>query len=242
MVQKIKDIIRLKMNDVSNEKVAKALKTSKGTVHNIFKRFKASNLSWPLKEELSDSQWHEIIYPDENEVKDSRIPDWSYYETELSKPGVTIQLLFEEYEKEHHQNGLGRSVFYDRFRIWRNNKDNSMPMIHKGGDKLQVDYSGDSFYYIDKTTGELIKTELFVASWAASSYTYAEVTHSQSQEHWVASHVRAFKFFGVLPKAVIPDNLKSAIIKPSIYEPELNELYSKMAEHYDIAILPARGR
>ena len=179
--------------------------------------------------------------PQPRTIGQKLIPDYSKTLNELSRPGVTLQLLWEEYQSEN-PDGLGRTAFYEGFQKYRNKKDTTMAMIHKGGDKLFVDYSGDSFSYVDRTTGEIIKTELFVASWGASSYTYAEVTTTQGKEDWVLSHVRAFEYFGGLPQAVVPDNLKSAVTKPSLYEPDINPLYAKMAEHYDIAILPARVR
>jgi hypothetical protein len=113
-------------------------------------------------------------------------------------------------------------------------------MQHKAGDKLFVDYSGDGISYLDKKTGEVHKLEVFVAAWGASGYAFADVTQSQNKEDWVESHVRAFEYFKAIPRTIIPDNLKSAVLKPSYYEPQLNPLYDKMAEHYGTVILPAR--
>jgi transposase len=239
-VQKIKDIVRLKRKGLSHQQVADALKVSKGSVFKVFSKFNASGTQWSDCEVFSDQQWNDLIYPSKQALTEEK-PDFASIIKELARPNVTLQLLWEEYRKENPK-GLGRTAFYDAVKRYRGSSDITMKIIHKGGDKLYVDYSGDAPGYIDKATGEVIKTQIFVASFGASSYTFAEATATQNQEDWVGSHVRAFEYFGGLPNAVVPDNLKSGVIKPSIYEPELNLLYSKMAEHYDIAILPARVR
>lgn len=117
-----------------------------------------------------------------------------------------------------------------------------MRMVHKAGDKLFVDYSGDSLAYINPHTGELVAVELFVCCWGASSHSYTEATASQRAAEFMASHVRALAYFGCAPHAVVPDNLRSAVKKSDRYEPEIMPLYQKLAEHYGFAVLPARAR
>lgn len=98
-------------------------------------------------------------------------------------------------------------------------------MTHKGGDKLFIDYSGDSISYVDRETGEVVSTQMFISSWGASSYSYVEVTNSQKKEEWVMSHVRMSEFYGCMSNALVPDNLKSGVTKPSWYDPKLTPLY-----------------
>ena len=104
-----------------------------------------------------------------------------------------------------------------------------------------VDYS-DGLSIVDPATGELIPTQLFVEVWGASNYTYAEASLSQTLPNWIGSHVRAFRYFGCVPRVLVPDNLKSGVHAPCLYEPELNPTYAEMAEHYGCAVLPARPR
>jgi transposase len=114
-----------------------------------------------------------------------------------------------------------------------------MRQDHRGGEKLFVDY-GEGLNIVDTQNSEPIKTQLFVAVWGASNYTYAEATFTQQLPDWIGSHVRAFSYFGCLPKIVVPDCLKGAVSRACRYEPELNPTYAEMAEHYGLCVLPAR--
>lgn len=224
---------------LSNEKISLSLKISKGSVHNTLSRFKSSGLSWPLPAELSDDGLENRLYGPRKEISlPEGLPLIDYIEKELSRPHVTLQLLYEEYARENPK-GLSRASFYRHY-TRHNKKQVSLKMIHKGGDKLYIDYSGDSICYIERSTGEEIMTELFVCSWGASSFSYAEVTETQKKEDFTLSHVRAFQYFDGLPNALVPDNLKSAVSKANRYDPVINRLYGEMTAHYGIAVLPAR--
>jgi transposase len=125
------------------------------------------------------------------------------------------------------------------YRRYRGKLDYCMRQDHRGGEKLFVDY-GEGLSLIDAQTHEPIKTQLFVAVWGASNYTYTEATLTQQLPDWIGSHVRALEYFGCAPKIVVPDCLKSAVVRACRYEPELNPTYAAMASHYGICILPAR--
>jgi transposase len=114
-----------------------------------------------------------------------------------------------------------------------------MRQEHRGGEKLFIDYS-DGLSIVDAATGELTLTQLFVAVWGASNYTYAEATMSQTLPEWISSNNHAFEYFGCVPRVMVPDNLKSGVSKACKYEPDLNPTYRDMAEHYGCAVLPAR--
>jgi len=230
---------------LSIERIGQALGVAKGTVVNTLNRFSASGMSWPLPESITNTELEDALYP-KPDVADAEInatlslPDVNWLENELRRPHVTLQRLWEEYY-ESHPDGLSRSAFY---RYWNRHRkpDVEMKLLHRGGEKLFVDYSGDGPSYIDKLTGELIEVRLFVICWGASSYTYIEATHSECEDDFVASHVRAFDYFGVCGEALVPDNLKSGVKKPSRYEPDINRLYEDMASHYGMVVLPARVR
>jgi len=241
-MRRIREVLRYHFDlGLSLERVCRAIKISKGSVHNILKRFKDSSLSWPLLEDLTDSKLEAALYPPSvEEVPSKVLPDIHYLEKELARPHVTLQLLWEEY-REGHADGLGRSSFYRYFREHRK-KPCDMKMTFKGGDLLYVDYSGDGLEYINRPTGEVVPVELFACSWGASSYSYADATHTQRCEDFIPSNARAFNFFGVVPCGLVPDNLKSGVNKSDRYEPEINQLYSKLAEHYGTAVVPARVR
>lgn len=228
---------------MSRDTVARALRISKGTVVNTLKRFNSSRLIWPL-EQMPDSALEKRLFPSDTgqtPVKTTvAVPDMKYIDKELHRKHVTLKLLWREYEKEH-PDGMSRPTFY-RYCKKHLPKDVDMKMIHKAGDKLFVDFSGDSMPYIDRDTGEIRNTELFVCSWGASNYTFAEAVETQCARDFVLPHVNAFEFFKCIPFALVPDNTKSAVRKVDRYEPFLHPLYEKMAEHYGIAVLPARVR
>jgi transposase len=154
------------------------------------------------------------------------------------KVNLTLELLWHEY-RERLPGGYGYAQFCKLYALWRGKQDYCMRQIHKGGEKLFVDYC-DGLSIVDPATGELIKTQFFVAVWGASNFTFAEASLSQDLPSWIGSHARAFNFFGCLPKIVVPDCLKSGVSKACRYEPEINPTYADMAQHYSVAIVPAR--
>ena len=115
-----------------------------------------------------------------------------------------------------------------------------MRQHHVAGEKAFVDYSGKRISIVDPTTGEIHEAEIFVAVLGASNLTYAEATWTQQLPDWTGAHVRMFRFFGGVPKLLVPDNLKSGVNKASFYDPEINRTYGAMAAHYSVGILPAR--
>lgn len=243
-MKKIKETLRLHFDgSLSNQAVARSLKVSKGFVHNTLVRFKTAGLAWPLPAEMTESGLESALYPEKDDSADNvsakTKPDYAYIAKELGKPHTTLQLLYDEF-RDDFLDGIGRSVFYDEFRKYLSKHKLEMRTDYKGGDKLFVDYSGDGLRYIDRESGEVIPVELYVSCWGASSYTYCEATHTQKGEEWVNSHVQMQEYFGCVAGALVPDNLKSGVIKPSWYEPNLNPLYYEMAKHYDTVILPAR--
>src|SRR6266567_6426485 len=95
---------------------------------------------------------------------------------------------------------------------------------------------------VDPATGEVHDAEIFVSVLGASNYTYAEATWTQTLPDWIEAHVRMFRFFGGVPRLLVPDNLKSGVNKASFYDPEINRSYGMMATHYGVGVLPARPR
>jgi transposase len=160
---------------------------------------------------------------------------------ELKRPGVTRSLLWQEY-RGVHPDGYSLSQFCDLYRAWRGKLAVTMRQTHRAGEKMFVDYAGPTMEVIDPDTGEIQTAQIFVATLGASSYTYAEATWTQALPNWIGSHSRAFAYLGGVPAQVVPDNLKSGVVKACLYDPEINRTYADMAAHYDTAIMPARPR
>ncbi len=163
-----------------------------------------------------------------------------YVEKELKRKGVTKQLMWEEYFALH-PDGLRSSQFMSRYNQWSKKVNPVMHMEHKAGDKLFVDYAGQKLSVTDKETGEITEVEFFVAILGSSQYTYAEASPTQQKEDFIASVENALQFYGGVPLAIVPDNLKSAVTQSSKYEPTINETFADFAQHYQAAVLPARA-
>ena len=154
---------------------------------------------------------------------------------------MTLSLLWQEY-KETHPEGLQYSRFCEQYRAWAGKLDLVMRQEHRAGEKLFVDYAGQTVPVVDRETGGERQAQIFVAVLGASSYTFAEATWTQTLPDWTASHVRAFEFYGGCPEMVVPDNLRSGVSRAHRYEPDLNPTYHDLARHYGVAGLPARVR
>jgi transposase len=168
-------------------------------------------------------------------------PDFAAIQRELATKGVTRMLLWQEY-KAQHPDGCQYSAFCRDYEAWLGRQDAVMRFEHVPGDKLFVDYAGKTMAVTDRHTGEIRIAQVFVATLGASHYTYVEASLSQTVADWLGAHVRALEYFGGVPRAIVPDNLKSGVRRPCRYEPDLNPSYQDFAEHYGVAILPARVR
>lgn len=241
-MRKIREVLRLKFEaGLSDSAIARSIGSARSTVHECVKRAREAGLGWPLPAELDEAALHGRLYRRDVPPARSPQPDFVKLQAELKRPGVTRLLLWQEY-KAKHPDGWQYSVFCDQYRRWLATQDLVLRQHHVPGQKCFVDYAGHTIGVIDRATGEVREAQIFVAVLGASSYTYAEATWSQALPDWLASHVRALEFFGGSPAAVVPDNLKSGVTQAHRYEPELNPAYQDFAEHYGLAILPARVR
>lgn len=243
-MRRIRDVLRLKFaQGLSERSIAASLGLGKGSVGTYLRRARDAGLSWPLPDGLDDDSLELLLFPSSPSVPDPDrpVPDWAAMDKELRKRSVTRMLLWEEYRAQH-PGGFGYTWFCTHFDAWKGRVHPSMRQTHAGGEKVFVDYAGDTIDIVDPETGEVHAAKLFVATMGASSYTYVEAVASEGLEDWIGAHTRMFAYLGGVPKAVVPDNLKSAVIKPDRYDPGLNRTYAEMAEHYSTAILPARVR
>jgi len=244
-MHKIREILRLYFDShLSQDQIAMSLRLSKGVVNKYLKKAKLAQLnSWLLVEGLDEQTLRDLLRkasPKELPVSRYAEPDCALTHQELKKKGVTLQLLWEEYRSVHGDESYSYPQFCRYYRSWLATQKPSMRQVHQAGEKLFLDYCGPTVEIIDGDTGEVRKAQIFVATLGASNYTFAEATWDQTLPNWIASHVRAFAFFGGVPALLVPDNLKSAINKACRYEPEVNTAYGDLAGYYGTAVLPAR--
>jgi len=242
-MRKINEILRLKKAcHLSNRAIARSCQISHSTVGECLKRAEAAGLGWPLPEGMSEEQLEQLLYPEEEAVlrgPQKPVPDWKQVNEELKKRHVTLALLWDEYRVAYPE-GYGYSQFCERYSQWVVKLDPPMRQKHVAGEKLYVDYAGDTVPITDPETGEVRQAQIFVATLGASNYTYAEAQESQAMPNWIGGHVRAFAYLGGLPQILVPDNLGQGVKKADRYEPDINPTYYEMAEYYGLAVIPAR--
>jgi transposase len=240
-MRQTREILRQKWSvGCTHREVAQSLRISSGVVGTTVLRARAAGLDWAQVDTLSDEALQARVYgPPTPPTHHRPVPDGAYLHAERRKPGVTLELLHLEY-LEQHPDGYRYTQFCEVYRRWLSRRGLSMRQVHRAGAKLFVDYAGQKPTIIEATTGEVITVELFVAVLGASNYTYAEATRTQQVPDWVASHQRAFQFFGGVTEAIVPDQLKSGVVVPCRYEPGLQRTYDEFAQHYGTVILPAR--
>lgn len=243
-MRKIRELFRLHYEcGCTNRAIGLSLGVSASTVSIYINRGKLSGLQWPLPDDLDDSQLYSKLFPPAPSSDQTKrpLPDLIWIHRELKRKGVTLSLLWHEYRSQH-SDGYAFSRFCELYREFTGKLNPSMRLTHHAGDKLFVDYSGLTVEWIDNHTGVINKADIFVAVLGASNYTYVEAAESQSLRNWIHAHIRAFEFFRGVPRCLVPDNLKSGITKPHLYDPDVNGTYQDMANHYNIAVVPARIR
>lgn len=242
-VRTIKEVLRLKWScGLSRRAISKSCGIARSTVDEYTKRAKRAGLSWPLPDDLDDTALEHLLYPPEIVIDSPRpIPVWADIHHELARKSVTLMLLWDEYKAQYPE-GYQYSQFCDLYRAYAKKLDISMRQVHHAGEKLFVDYCGQTVPVIDKSTGEVYDCQIFVAVLGASNFTYAEATYTQGLPDWTSSHVRALEFIGGVPEILVPDNLLSGITKACRYEPGINRTYQELAVHYGAAVIPARVR
>jgi len=238
-MRKTREILRQKLElGRSHREVAASVGLSVGAVSATLVRAARAGVSWASVQALSDEALDERLYGGKA-LAARPLPDCAYLHLERKKPGVTLELLHLEY-LEKHPGGYRYTQFCERYREWLSRRGFTMRQEHVAGDKLYVDYAGKKPRIVDPRTGEVVEVELFVAVLGASNYTYAEATRTQRAPDFIASHVRAFRELGGVPRAVVPDQLKSGVTLACRYEPGIQRTYEDLARHYGTTILPAR--
>jgi transposase len=240
-MRKIREVLRLRWQlKLTVREVARGVGVSVGVAQKIGARASAAGLTWEAVESLDEVALEERLYGRPVAPGDDRPrPDPVYMHHELRRAGVTLELLHLEY-LEQHPSGLRYTAFCETYRRWLPNAGLVMRQVHRAGEKCFVDYSGKRPSYIDPQTGEVIAVELFVAVLGASNYTYVEATETQQVPDFIASHVRAYAYFGGVSEITVPDQLKSAVVKACRYEPGIQRTYAELARYYGTAVVPAR--
>jgi transposase len=241
-MRKIRQVLRLRWElGFSARNVAQSLSVSHSTVLECETRARRAGLTWPLDPKTDDVELERLLYPPpEPRSRVRPIPDWAEVWRELrGHKGVTLQLLWLEYKKEH-PHGYQYSQYCERFRRWRDRVDVVMRQTYRAGEKCFCDWAGIGIQIVDSATGEIREAPVFVGTLGASNYFYVEATEDTKLKSWIEVHIRMLEFFGGSVELLIPDNEKTAATQADYYEPVLNETYQEMAAHYGASALPTR--
>jgi transposase len=248
-MRKIREVLRLKHCGRSQREIAGSLSVSVGAVCSQLQRVRAIGLTWERAQAMSDAELEAAVFRDNGRnVGVPRAPiDFGHVHRELHRQGVTLQLLWSEYQESAAARGDNTkayqySHFCEMYSAWRARLKPSMRRVHPGGERAFIDYSGKKPRLRDAITGDDREVELFVMVLGASNYTYAEATWSQKLTDFVGSTIRGFEHFGGAPQVIVPDQLRSAVKGPDRYEPDINAAYLEMAQHYGTTVIPARPR
>jgi transposase len=204
-----------------------SLRLSLGAIQNVTSKAEQLGLDWEAIEQLDDQQLAQKIYPqsDPRASRTFQMPHWDEVHQQLKRKGVTKQLLWEEYIEQYPNRSYSYPQYCFLYRNWLKKQKRSMRQTHKGGDKLFVDYAGQTVPIVNGDTGEVRFAQVFVAVLGASNYTFCEATWTQGLADWLNSHARALEFIGGVPRLIVPDNLKSGVAKACRYDPDLNPSY-----------------
>ena len=241
-----KTILKLSSENYSLRQIAASVGHSHHTVKDVLELAQKRGITHPLDDSVTNADLEKLLYPERQTAgKHYAEPDYEYIHRELSKKGVTLTLLWQEYCEKAYANGetpYMSTQFGDKYRRWAMVTKATMRVTHKPGEVMQVDWAGGTIPYYDPVTGEEYKAYLFVAALPCSSYIYVEACTDMKQENWLLCHVHAYEYFGGVTRILVPDNLKTGVVANTRYETQLNESYRELAEYYGTAIVPARVR
>jgi len=239
-MRKVKEALRLQAEGRSRRSIAQSLGVAHSTVAEYLRRAQAAGVPWPLAAVLSDADIEGRLFPTPLSSHVARpLPAWSEIHRELRRKGVTLQLLWLEY-KEAHRDGYQYSQFCEHYARWSGKLDLVLRQEHRAGEKVFVDFAGQTVPVIDPTTGEVREAQIFVGVLGASNFTYAEATWTQELPEWTQAHVHMYEYFGGVPAVTVPDNLKSGVRHACYYDPDINPTYHELATHYNTVVLPTR--
>ena len=233
----IKDILRLKWEaEHSHEQIARALSVSKGVVSKYVGLAGAAGLVWPAVREMEERELQALLVPDSPRNAPVVQPDWARVHQELSRKGVTLMLLWQEYVAEHaHERTWRYTQFCAHYKAFAASLKRSMRQTRQAGEKLFIDFAGKTMPLSDGSVGHV-----FVAAMGASSYTFACATPTERLADWIDGMTRALAFYGGVPQLIVPDNARALIANPDRYEPRANDTVLDFARHYGTSVLPAR--
>ncbi len=243
---KIVDVLRLSEMGISHRSIAVSTGCGKSTIGRLLKVCQEKSITYEIAAGMTEEALHTAIYPDSAATKrQAAQPDWSAVDEELAKhKNLNLQFLWEEYRVQHPE-GISYSRFCELYREHRKSAGRAVSLYHerKAGELMEVDWMGDTpACIVDGASGEITEAHIFVSVLGYSLYPYAEAFPDEKEESWIRAHVNALRYYGGVPRIIVPDNCKTAVKTPKYYEPTIHTAYWELSQHYAAAIVPARVR
>jgi len=247
LVEVQREIFRMVASNLHSDRaIARHLGITHKTVKAIRVRYLSCGVDANNLLKMNDEDFVRNLGTKNKSVKSTgQEPDWQDVHKEMARPDVTRKLLWEEYwieGNEASEKFMTYPTFSRKYKEWLKSRRISMRQIHKPGEKMFVDFCGRTVPVFQNENQKIISAQVFVAVLGGSGYTFAYAVESQKIRDWIECNVKALEFFGGVPSQIIPDNLKSAVIKNTFEAIELNRSYSEMADYYGVIINPARSR
>ena len=242
---KIIEMLRMSESGLSQREIAASSGCGKSTVGEVLKLCRERGITYEAGLKLKDEELHRTLYPKSPAAQKASHPepDWKAIHEELAKhKNLNLQFMWEEYI-EKNGTGLSYSRFCAHYRKYRKESGRQVSLHHerKAGEIMEVDWMGDTLACVaDGRTGEAAEAHFFVATIGYSLYPYAEAFPNELEASWIAANVNALHYYNGVPRMIVPDNCRTAVKTPKYYEPTINSAYWELAQHYEVAIVPAR--
>lgn len=242
-MRKIKEVLRLHHEaGLTQRQIGRSLGLSHNSAGKYLEAAEAADLTWPVPEWMDEDDIRDLLFPGAGpkKIPSKPLPDMNWLHKELRRKHVTLRLLWEEYRKEHGEQGYGFTQFASYYNRWREKVEVTMRQRHVAGEATFVDWAGATMPWFDLEAEKERRAYVFVAVLGASDYTFCRAYPSTALSCWIEAHMAAFRFFGGCTSILVPDNAKTAVTAACYYEPELHPTYGELAEHYRTAVLPTR--
>lgn len=241
---KIIEVLRMYEMGMSQREISSSTGCGKTTIGDILRLCKANGICHEVASRMNDDELQSVLYPKDESSKRPE-PDWDAVHEELARhKNLNLQFMWEEYREQHPEDGLSYSRFCEIYREYRKDAGREVSLYHerKAGEIMETDWMGDTLKcVVDGETGELVEAHFFVAILGFSHNPYVEAFPDEQESAWITAHVNALSYYQGIPRVVTPDNCKTAVISPKYYEPTINSAYWEFAQHYGVAIIPARS-
>lgn len=241
---RIMEILRLWDMGLTQREIAESVKCGKSTVGEIQPRCTEAGLNYDHAATMTNNEIRELLYPDSFGKKSSAPdPPWKDIHRVLQSHDNRKNMRY--IWEQDYACSMSYSQFCRRYKDWKDEtgKNVVMPINREPGRELFADWVGDTLdCVVDESTGELLTAHFFITTLGDSSYPFVEAFPDEKADKWIKGHVDALGWYGGVPKIIVPDNTKTAVTSARYYDPEINKVYWSFAQHYAVAVIPARVR